>query len=230
MRWSALRSSPAVAASLMAATALQAVCLTAGVQARQLFDAVEVDQARFVVVAVPVGSSGTKAQLQIYEQIDPRRRACFETSGSNPVAVAPLLGTFDFTGICRRYIDSQGYSVRVGSEDLGSGYRFVVRKVGADNLLMAAPAGGAGGKPEMLVGRTNGTAGPTAFLAFTLEPGWRVMRRAYGGRALGHVYLYREGWPGDAQTGTAPSPEAPTATSSRDSQASAQVPPVPPLR
>jgi hypothetical protein len=82
----------------------------------------------------------------------------------------------------------------------------------------------------MLVGRTYGTAGPTAFLAFTLEPGWRVMRRAYGGRALGHVYLYREGWPGDAQTGTAPSPTAPAASSSRDAQASAQVPPVPPLR
>lgn len=195
---SALRSGLLTLASALAAPALLQALAPAEATAAQLFEALAVEQSRFVIVAVPIGTSGTKAQLQIYEQIDPKKRACYEVSPGTPAAVAPLLGTFDFTGICRRYIDSQGYSARIGGEDLGSTYRFVVRKVGDDNLLMAAPAGGSSAKPEMLVGRTYGTAAPTAFLAFRLEPGWQVMRRAYGGRALGHVYLHRPDWPGAA--------------------------------
>ena len=166
--------------------------------AKALFEALPVDQARFVVVSVPIGSSGTKAQLQIYEQIDPKRRPCFQITPGKPAKVAPLLGTFDFTGICRRYIDSQGYSARVGSEDLGSSFRFVVRKSAADMQLFAAPAGGKSTRPEMLVARTNGLGDPLAFLELKLEPGWRIMRRAFGGRALGHVYLYRDSWPAAA--------------------------------
>ena len=201
--------------------AAAAAVATGGVaQASQLFQAIEVDQARFVIVAVPIGSSGSKAQLQVYEQIDAKKRPCYEVAGGSPAAVMPLLGTFDFTGICRRYIDSQGYSARVGGEDLGSTYRFVVRKTPTDNLLVAAPAGGASGKPEMLVGRTQGTAVATTFLAFQLEPEWRVKRRAFGGRALGHIYLYRESWPADA----AQTPESPPAGSL--SQASV-LPPLP---
>jgi len=210
-----LRSGLLTTVSTLAVPAMLASLFPAGATAGQLFDAIAVPQERFVIVAVPIGSSGTKAQLQIYEQIDPGKRACFEVASGTPAAVAPLLGTFDFTGICRRYIDSQGYSARVGNEDLGSGYRFVVRKVGEDNLLMATPAGGSSSKPEMLVGRTNGTAAPTTFLAFTLEPGWQVMRRAYGGRPLGHVYLHRPDWPGDAQA------TAPGATGAKDAAAAA---------
>lgn len=220
---SVLRSGLLTTVSTLAVPALLASLLPAGASAGQLFDAIAVPQERFVIVAVPIGSSGTKAQLQIYEQIDPSKRACFEVASGTPAAVAPLLGTFDFTGICRRYIDSQGYSARVGNEDLGSGYRFVVRKVGDDNLLMATPAGGSSAKPEMLVGRTNGTAAPTTFLAFTLEPGWQVMRRAYGGRPLGHVYLHRSTWPGDAQA------TAPDATGAKEAAAAATATPaVPP--
>lgn len=216
-----LRSGLLTLASTVAVPALLASLLPAAADAGQLFDAVAVEQERFVIVAVPIGSSGTKAQLQIYEQIDPKKRPCFAVASGSPAEVSPLLGTFDFTGICRRYIDSQGYSARVGHEDLGSGYRFVVRKVGNDNLLLATPAG-ASAKPEMLVGRTNGTAAPTTFLAFTLEPGWQVMRRAYGGRALGHVYLHRSSWPGEQQATT------PAAAGSKEASAAAAANPTPP--
>lgn len=219
---SVLRSGVLTAASIVAAEALLASLVQAPAAAGQLFDAVAVEQDRFVIVAVPIGSSGTKAQLQIYEQIDPKKRPCFAVATGTPAAVSPLLGTFDFTGICRRYIDSQGYSARVGNEDLGSGYRFVVRKVGNDNLLMATPAGGVGTRPEMVVGRTNGTAGPTTFLAFTLEPGWQVMRRAYGGRPLGHVYLHRPAWPGEQQAAT------PAAAGAKEASAAAVNPTPPP--
>lgn len=223
---SVLRSGLLTAASTVAVPALLAGLIPAAADAGQLFDAMAVQQERFVIVAVPIGSSGTKAQLQIYEQIDPKKRPCFAVASGSPAAVSPLLGTFDFTGICRRYIDSQGYSARVGNEDLGSGYRFVVRKVGDDNLLMATPAGGAAGKPEMLVGRTNGTSAPTTFLAFTLEPGWQVMRRAYGGRPLGHVYLHREGWPDEPQATAAPA-AAPMAAPAAAAAANPAPPPAP---
>jgi len=192
-------------------------------QASQLFQAMEVDQERFVIVAVPIGSTGSRAQLQVYEQIDPNKRPCYEVADGAPAAVMPLLGTFDFTGICRRYIDSQGYSARVGGDDLGSSYRFVVRKTDTDNLLIATPSGGASGKPEMLVGRTHGTAAATTFLAFKLEPEWRVKRRAFGGRALGHIYLYREGWPADAAQAPAPAPQE-----SLSQASSVAPPPTPP--
>lgn len=164
-------------------------------RAQGTFQAVDVNQGAFVIVAAPVGTSGTKAQLQIYEQVNAKKRPCFQVSGSNPARVAPLLGTFDFTGICSRYVDSLGYSARIGSEDLGSGYRLTVRKTNNDNLLLAAPVGGAAGKPELLVARTYGTGGAVEYLELKLEPGWRLMRRAFGGKRLGHIYLYRDGWP-----------------------------------
>ena len=34
-----------------------------------------------------------------------------------------MLATFDFTGICNRYIDGNGYSLRIGGDDLGTRYR-----------------------------------------------------------------------------------------------------------
>jgi hypothetical protein len=188
---------------LVALGLLAGVAAAAPAAAKQLFDAIEVDESRFVIVAVPIGSTGARAQLQIYEQIDPSKRPCFQVSGSNPATVNPLLGTFDFTGICRRYVDSQGYSARVGGEDLGSGYRFVVRRSGDDNLLFAAPAGATAGKPEMLVARSNGAGVPTDFTELKLEPGWKVKRRAFGGRGLGHVYLFREAWPGGVEENVA---------------------------
>ena len=45
----------------------------------------------------------------------------------------------------------------------------------------------------MLVARTQGPG--TSFLQLVFEPGWQLKRRAYGGRSLGHVYLYRDSWP-----------------------------------
>jgi hypothetical protein len=68
----------------------------------------------------------------------------------------------------------------------------VVRQ-GTDNILLAAPGRNQAG-PEMVVARTKGHS--DGFLLFVPEPGWKLMRRHFGNRALGHVYLYRETWPG----------------------------------
>ncbi len=170
--------------------------LPAGAQA--LFGARELPQERFVLVAAPIGD-GTRAQLNIYEQITDRR-PCFATSGANPARVDPLLGSFDFTGICSRYLDANGYSLRIGGEDLATVYRISVVRSGNDNLLLAAPTRNQPG-PEMVVARTQGH--DAGFLLFMPEPGWKLMRRHFGNRALGHLYIYRETWPGaENSTGT----------------------------
>ncbi len=164
-----------------------------------------------MLVAAPIGD-GTRAQLNIYEQITDRR-PCFAVSGASPARVDPLLGTFDFTGICTRYIDANGYSLRVGENDLATVYRISVVRSGNDNILLATPHRGKTG-PEMILARTNGHA--AGFLQFTPEPGWRLKRRHFGTRALGHVYIYRDSWPGEATAAPAgsgaPSGKAPAST------------------
>ncbi len=169
-----------------------------------LFGAREVDQSRFILVVAPIGD-GTRAQLNIYEQIT-NKRPCFATSGSAPARVDPLLGSFDFTGICTRYLDANGYSLRVGGSDLATVYRLSVVRTDNDNLLLAAPTRNQSG-PEMIVARTNGNG--AGFLQFIPEPGWRLMRRQFGNRVLGHVYLYRETWPDQGAVLAAPASPTP---------------------
>ncbi|MCT0249771.1 DUF3747 domain-containing protein [Synechococcus sp. CS-205] len=181
-----------LAALAPALTALLGLAMGRPVAAQgSLFQARELDQSKFVLVAAPIGD-GLRAQLNIYEQVTDRR-PCFSTSGAAPSRVEPLLGSFNFTGICSRYMDANGYSLRVGGSDLGTVYRLSVVRQGTDNILLAAPGRNQAG-PEVVVARTQGHS--DGFLQFVPEPGWRLMRRYFGDRALGHIYLYRETWPG----------------------------------
>ena len=173
-------------------------------EAQALFGTAEVDQSRFVIVAAPIGD-GSRAQLNIYEQRTDVR-PCFAVQGSNPAVVDPLLSGFDFTGVCNRFIDGNGYSVRIGGSDLGTVYRLSVLKEKGDTLLMALPTK-AGAGPEMLVARSGGQN--NGFLLLVAEPGWKLMRRQFGGRTLGHVYVYRDSWP-EPQAGAA-APTTPAA-------------------
>lgn len=195
-------------AGLAALTVLATTLVTAvpaPVRASALFAAAEVDQQNFLMVAAPIGTRGDKAQLNIYEQLKPVR-PCFEVGEGLPSPVNPLLATFDFTGICNRYIDANGYSVRVGGQDLATSYRLMVTRSGGDMLLLAFPTK-AGAGPEMVVARTRGSA--PGFLKLHLEPGWRLMRRQFGGRNLGHLYVYADSWPGTAATAAQPATSTP---------------------
>ena len=158
--------------------------------ANALFQAADLSQERFVLVAAPIGD-GVRAQLNVYEQVKPTR-PCFAVAPGAPALVEPLLATFDFSGICSRFIDANGYSVRVGGADLATSYRLTVQRQSADNVLLAVPTK-AGAGPEMLVARTQGPG--SGFLQLVFEPGWQLKRRAFGGRNLGHVYIYRDAWP-----------------------------------
>ena len=176
--------------------------------AQSLFATSELDQSKFVLVSAPIGD-GSRAQLNIYEQRS-AVRPCFALEGSRPAVVNPLLATFDFTGICNRYIDANGYSVRVGGTDLATVYRLSVVRQPGENQLLAIPTK-AGAGPEMVVARTGGSG--SGFLLLVPEPGWKLMRRSFGGRPLGHVYLYREAWPegGSSPAAASSGPATPAA-------------------
>ena len=189
--------------------ALGGVGLVQSARAGALFSAADVPQERFVLVSAPIGD-GTKGQLNIYEQLN-GKRPCFAMSGSQPAKVEPMLATFDFTGICNRFIDANGYSLRIGDNDLATSYRLSVIRKDNDNLLMALPTK-AGAGPEMVVARTQGPG--TGFTQLVFEPGWELKRRAFGRRQLGHVYIYRAIAPAEpiaAVEASAP-PSVPVAT------------------
>ncbi len=156
-----------------------------------VFTAADVDESQFVMVSAPIGK-GESSQLNIYEQRT-TARPCFAVSGASPAVVDPLLASFDFTGICNRYIDGNGYSLRIGGDDLGTRYRLSVVKTGSDIELLAVPTRDPS-RPTMVVARSGGPG--NGFLKLNPEPGWKLMRRQYGKRMLGHLYVYRDDMPG----------------------------------
>ncbi|MFN4279843.1 DUF3747 domain-containing protein [Thermosynechococcus sp.] len=160
-----------------------------------LFTQTEVDQSRYVVMAVPLARGGYR--LLVVEQLKDTR-PCWSESGSNPVVIEPLLTTFDFTGICGRATDSNGYSIRVAQQDLGLQYNLRIERGNGELLLVGSSNRGGS---RMVIGRTHGMQ-EGQFLKFQLEPTWRLTRRTYEGRVLGHVYFTNDSW--EAATGSAP--------------------------
>jgi len=190
-----------VTLALAAAGATLATGLTRPVAAQgSLFTAVPVEQANFILVAAPIGN-GESSQLNIYEQRT-NKRPCFAVTGAAPAIVDPLLATFDFTGICNRYIDGNGYSLRIGGDDFGTRYRLTVVKTNRDVELLAIPTRDPS-RPTLVVARAGGSG--AGFLQLRLEPGWNLMRRQYGTRSLGHLYVFRDTWPG-SEPAAAPEP------------------------
>jgi hypothetical protein len=188
------------------AIALGSVALIVGwsVARASTFSQKEVEQSKFIAIAAPVGT--TSHQLLILEQIKDTKQCWSESSsGSGPVAVDPLLTKFDFTGICGRSTDANGYSIRQDSQDLGGKYTLRIRYRNNDMVLVGSPDNKQ--DPEIEIGRANGMA--QGFVKIQLDPGWRFTKRMFVTekdkkkieKVLGHVYLTRE-------TGAAP-PAAP---------------------
>ncbi len=140
------------------------------------FSNTEVDQNRFVLLATSGGS-----RLTILEQVSDSRPCWRETAG----VVEPLLLGFDFTGICSRGTDRNGYSVRVEGQDLGLVYTLRTATQGNTTLLYAVPS--RRNSPTLEIGRTRTNA--AGFNRISLNSGWRLTRRVYQGRPLGHIYL-----------------------------------------
>ena len=150
--------------------------------AASVFSSQPLDQERFTVLAQPVGKNDWK--LLVLEQIKPEPR-CWEKRSDG--LIDPSLNRFDFSGICSRYIDSNGYSLRVADEDLASRYRLRLEQQGGSVALLAMSPS----QPtELVVGRGNlPKRDREAFVAIELEKGWELQRRAYGSQTLSHVYF-----------------------------------------
>lgn len=152
----------------------------------QTYGAQELDQSRVLLVSAP-GSRLRPHQLYIIEQIRDDR-PCYTITGSSPGEVNPLWTTFDFSGICGRASDTNGYSIRTANEDLGIRYRLQIRESGGELLLLGVPSDGTS---PLQIGRTGGVSS-TGFTQIILNPGWRVTKRTFEGQTLGHNYLTNE--------------------------------------
>ncbi|MEY3768983.1 MAG: hypothetical protein RLZZ11_2053 [Cyanobacteriota bacterium] len=159
-----------------------AASAAAPVWAASVFNSQPLDQGRFAVLAQPVGKSDWK--LLVLEQIQPQPR-CWEERSDG--MIDPALNRFDFSGICSRYIDSNGYSLRVDGEDLANRYRLRLEQQGNSVALLAMSPSQA---EELVVGRGNLPGRDReAFVAIQLERGWALERRLYGSQTLSHVYF-----------------------------------------
>ena len=174
------------AAALTVFGATVATGLMSSVRAQgSLFTTTEVDETKFVLVSAPIGS-GERSQLNIYEQRT-SARPCYSVTGSAPAVVDPLLATFDFTGICNRYLDSNGYSLRTSGKDVDKRFRLRLKQSRNGLALQAVDSMRGGG---IMVARASKVRrDKNAFVKLTLEPGWSLERRSYKGRTLSHVYF-----------------------------------------
>jgi N-acetylmuramoyl-L-alanine amidase len=151
------------------------------------FGQTEVSQRKFVAIAVP-RASGYYTLLVLEQRSD--EKPCWRESGSSPTRVEPLLLNFNFTKICGRSMDSNGYSIRAAGQDLGLKYQLSLQKQKNDVVLLGLPArSGTSGKPLQL-GRTHGIR--SGFLKIDLNSGWRFAKRTYSGKPLGHIYFSRD--------------------------------------
>lgn len=149
-----------------------------------VFNSSEVDQTKFVVAAIysPVSNL---YQLVILEQISTTRN-CWSESNRNPTILNLLLLQFDFTGICGRSTDSNGYSIRMAGQDLGVSYSFSFVRSGNDLVMIGSDPFNPN-SPKIEIGRTNGVS--QSPMKVNLNSGWRLTKRTYQGSPLGHFYL-----------------------------------------
>jgi len=167
-------------------TALATIALTSLISVNSTkaatFEETKVEQSNVIAVARPYGDN--KYDLLVIQQI-PGKQACWSENGSNPVTVDPLLLNFDFTGICNRATDSNGYSIRIAGQDYGLDY--MLRIVERNGELVLVGTNRVNPSQEIIVGRTKGMA--SGFLKIQLEPGWEFSKRTYNGKVLGHFYF-----------------------------------------
>ena len=159
------------------------------------FDQTEVEQERFVAVAFPRGFGYS---LIVLEQISDTQ-ACWSEQGNSPTVIDPLLVNFDFTGICGRATDSNGYSVRIAGKDLALSHTLTVRSVENEIFLVATSQHNVE-TPPIIIGRSYGMS--NGFTKIVLEPGWRFTKRSYQGKTLGHIYFTNDQFPNFTENST----------------------------
>lgn len=154
-------------------------------ESKSLFAKAEVEGEDFLVMAAPRGLTGDFFLMIVEQQSN--AQACWQENGTAPIEVDPLLLTFDYSGICGRMADSNAYSIRMADNDLGLNYS--LRVVPQDGeLLLRGYANNDFSAAPIEIARTYGVSN-TGFTRFVLNPGWRLTRRVFEERELGHIYL-----------------------------------------
>jgi Protein of unknown function (DUF3747) len=150
-----------------------------------VFSETPVANDRIIAIAAPYNEG--LHQLLVIQQVGDNK-ACWRESrsASGPVQVDPLLAYFDFTGICGRSTDSNGYSIRLGGQDLGWRYSLQTVKQDGDLLLMGVPTGNRNA-PKIAIGSVGGWH--EGFVKIHLNAGWHMTQRTYLGEPLGHIYF-----------------------------------------
>jgi hypothetical protein len=213
----------ALMGTAVVAMALPGSGLTPKGQAGELFEARPVDPDRYAVLGRPLGNG--EWTLLVLEQIQPAP-LCWQTRPDG--LVDPSLNRFDYTGICGRYLDSNGYSVRLGNQegpDLAGGpLRLRLEQSGQElRLLASSPALG----QELVVGRAPvPVRDRDAFVALRLNPGWELQRRRYGSQTLNHLYFANAASAGQLLATSRPGPPGPL--SARRAWNPMRLPPPPP--
>lgn len=175
------------------------------------FEQQELDQGRVIAVAMPL-AQGDRYNLLILEQLS-NAKQCWQQNPSNPNIVDPLLLKFDFTNICGRSTDSNGYSVRIAGQDKALDYRLSIARENNHLVLLAVPSRNSQGSAIAIARTENLEPG---FLKLQLNPEWRFTKRSYSGKTLGHIYLTRDTEGGSGYIASA----APLGTSARGGQSS----------
>ncbi len=141
----------------------------------------ELDQNQVVAVAVP---GGRFYNLVVVEQVA-GKKSCWQESGSQPTVIDPLWTTFDFTGICGRAADSNGYSIRLDGQDTSQDYGIdLVERNGEIQLVAVSRAD----RSRTVVGKTFGKV-DGQFLKIFLNPGWKFSKKTFDGKTLGHFFF-----------------------------------------
>ncbi len=149
----------------------------------------ETDQTPYIMVAQPTSRLGGTQRygLMIIEQ----KRAeplCYSTSGSSPTQVNVLLLNFDFSGICGKSTDTNGYIIRAAGEDLTK-YNPVIENENGVLVLYAEPTPFAGRDAQkFVIGQTDGIAA-NGFTQISMKPGWRLARQTFNGGVTGRTYI-----------------------------------------
>lgn len=151
-----------------------------------IFDHKELSQNNVVAIAVPLNRG--QYNFLILEQLS-QTRDCWQEKGSSPTIIEPLLLDFDFQNICGRSTDSNGYSLRLAGEDMNWRYNLRLVKTGTEIKLMAYSTENSGRSP-LEVGSTRGLA--DGYLKINLNEGWRMGKRTYEDKTLGHIYLVND--------------------------------------
>ena len=178
---------PAAEETLPSDTPVQDTPVPSAANASQ-FGMNETDQSPYIMVAQPTSRLGGRQRygLMIIEQ----KRAeplCYSTTGSSPTQVNILLLNFDFSGICGKSTDTNGYILRTAGEDI----RFdpVIENEDGVLVLYATPRRSAPeGSERFVIGQTDGIAA-NGFTQIFMKPGWRLARQTFNGNVTGRTYI-----------------------------------------